>query len=297
VDGILNINKPAGRTSFSIVAQIRRLSRERRVGHAGTLDPVASGVLPVCLGKSTRLIEFLMETGKVYRARIEFGVTTDTYDAAGNIVREKDPSGIGREQLEKTLAMFRGEIKQVPPMYSALKHEGQPLYRLARQGITVERKSRPARIYRLDVIDWQPPLLDLEIECGRGTYIRSLAHDMGQQLGCGAHLKNLVRTRYGVFDIAHAMPISELEEAFREGSWQQSLFPADRALEHWPAVVLAKGDEDIVSNGGSVRLADDAVSGSAGGERCRAYTQDGRFLAVLRLDAAGGEWRPEKVFQ
>ena len=186
MDGILNINKPLGKTSFSIVSMVKRLSGESRVGHAGTLDPAASGVLPVCLGQGTRVIEFLLDAPKAYRAEIEFGVVTDTDDATGKIISRGDPSGINRRKLLSALDSFRGLISQTPPMYSAVKHHGKPLYKLARQGIEVERKSRLRWIYRLELTSWQPPLATIEVECSKGTYIRSLAHDLGQLLGCGA---------------------------------------------------------------------------------------------------------------
>jgi len=188
VDGILNINKPAGMTSFRVVALVRRLSGERRVGHAGTLDPAATGVLPVCLGRATRVVKFLMDTTKTYRAEIELGIATDTGDASGQIVQKGDPFSISREALESALVSFCGSIRQTPPMYSAVKYQGKPLYRLARAGITVERKSRPARIYNLELVDWQPPVFTIEVACGKGTYIRTLASDLGQVLGCGAYL-------------------------------------------------------------------------------------------------------------
>ena len=172
MDGILNVNKPPGMTSFDVVSIIKRLTREKRVGHAGTLDPMASGVLPVCLGRGTRVVEFLMDAHKVYRAQIELGMATDTYDAAGKVTRREDPSSIGRSRLEAALDSFRGRIRQIPPMYSALKHQGQRLYQLARAGVTVSRKSRRAVVYRLELIAFEPPLVTLEVECGKGTYIR-----------------------------------------------------------------------------------------------------------------------------
>lgn len=278
-----------------MVAQVKRLSGERRVGHAGTLDPIASGVLPICLGRATRLVEFLMETAKSYRAQIELGTATDTYDATGTVIQQGDTAGIGREQLEAALVPFLGIVAQYPPMYSAVKHRGQPLYRLARAGINVERQSRPVSIYRLEVLHWQPPLVTVEIDCGRGTYIRALAHDLGQRLGCGAHLKELVRLRYGPFDTGSAVSPDQLEEAFAGGNWQRLLYPMDIVLQHWPAVVLSQADEALISNGGAVSLAG-GESPAADGGRCRAYTEDGRFAAVMRFDAGKGEWRPEKVF-
>lgn len=301
MDGILNINKPPGKTSFGVVSLVKRLSGERRVGHAGTLDPSATGVLPVCLGQATRIVEYLVDATKSYRAEIELGVATDTYDACGRITRRGDASGISREQLESALAGFRGLIQQTPPMYSAVRHQGQKLYELARAGIEVERQSRPARIHRLELLDWRPPLATIEVECGKGTYIRSLAHDLGERLGCGASLKGLVRLRCSIFDIGNAVSEAQLEAAFRSGYWRRFIYPIDSVLCHWPAVVVSDAVEDMVRQGRPLSAEDAPCPESAGditsspsGERCRAYTADGQFLAVLRLE--GGQWRPEKVF-
>ncbi|MFC1902098.1 tRNA pseudouridine(55) synthase TruB [Chloroflexota bacterium] len=298
MDGILNINKPQNKTSFSIVALIKRLSGERRVGHAGTLDPAATGVLPVCLGRGTRLVEFLVDTTKTYRARIELGVATDTYDGEGKITQQGDASSISRGQLESALDSFRGSIRQIPPMYSAVKHQGQPLYKLARSGICVERKSRPAQVHRLEIIDWQSPVATLEIECGKGTYVRSLAHDLGQSLGCGAHLKSLIRTRCGLFDINDAVSISQLEEAFRYGYWHHLIYPVDIVLRHYNAIVVSDATEDIIRKGGSLVLenhGNSAENGCPGQDHCRAYTRDGRFLGVLRHHPEKGLWQPRKI--
>jgi tRNA pseudouridine55 synthase len=297
LDGILNIDKPSGKTSFSIVAMVKRLSGERRVGHAGTLDPAATGVLPVCLGRGTRIIEFLVNTTKTYHAQIELGVATDTYDSSGQITQQGDSSGINQPQLESALDSFRGSIRQIPPMYSAVKHRGQPLYELARAGIQVERKSRPAKIHRLELISWQPPVATVAVECGKGTYIRSLAHDLGQALGCGAHLKSLVRTRCGLFDIEDAISISQLEEAFRYGYWQHFVYPIDIVLQHHSAIVVNNTTEDIIRKGSPLILepGSSGENGYPGENHCRAYTLDGRFLAVLHRGPEKGLWQPKKV--
>ena len=292
MDGILNINKPQGRTSFSIVAQVRRLSRERRVGHAGTLDPAASGVLPVCLGQGTRVVEFLMDTTKAYRAEVMLGVTTDTYDADGVVIRRQDPAGLGRERIEKELANFRGLAWQTPPMYSALRYRGRRLYELARAGLEVKRQRRPTEIERLEIVDFELPLVTLEVVCGKGTYIRSLAHELGQALGCGASLKSLVRLRCGVFDIADAVSMTRLEEAFHDGSGHEFLHPIDVVLKHWGAVEVSEAVGQDIRYGRPVTLTED-IDGSY----CRAYCQDGSFLAVLGFKPEMGYWQPEKVFR
>lgn len=298
MDGILNINKPPGKTSYGVVAMVKRLSGERRVGHSGTLDPDATGVLPVCLGHGTRIVEFLMDTTKVYRAEIELGITTDTYDGSGKILKKSDPSCVSKQLVETALEAFRGTIRQTPPMYSALKHRGKPLYTLARAGISIARKSRTVKVHRLELVAWEPPVATVEVECGKGTYIRSLAHDLGQALGCGAHLKSLVRTRYGIFDIKDAVNMTQLEEAFRYGYGEHFVHPIDSVLQDLSAVVVDDAAEAAIRNGRPVALENgNSRSGKASSQQryCRAYSADGRFLGILRRVPDKGIWQPEKV--
>ncbi len=294
MDGILNINKPPGCTSFSVVGLVRRLSGQRRVGHAGTLDPAASGVLPVCLGRATRVTEFLMDKPKTYRAQVELGVATDTGDAEGQVLRRGDPTGITRDAVVTALENFQGEIQQVPPMFSALKHRGRPLYELARAGVTVERPARPAHVYRIDLLDWAPPLLTIEVVCGRGTYIRSLAMDLGEKLGCGAHLRNLVRTRVGPFDITDAISLPDLESSSRAGYWLRHLDSLDTVLLDRSAIIAGAATEEYIRHGRPLSV--EAVPAANADESCRAYTLDGSFLGVLRFNSATSQWQPEKVF-
>jgi len=308
MDGILNIDKPKGETSFGVVAKVKRLTGERRVGHAGTLDPQATGVLPVCIGQGTRVVEFLLGASKSYRAQIELGVATDTYDASGKITQVGDASGISREQLESELNSFCGLIQQIPPMYSAVKYQGKRLYELARAGIEVERKSRPAIIYNLELIEWQSPIVTIEVVCGKGTYIRSLAHDLGQALGCGANLKSLIRLKYGLFDIKDAVSLPQLEDAFRYGYWQHFVYPIDSVLLNWAAIVVSNDTKQLIKNGRPLTLVSNIGNGgtdylnpcsraqSSSGNRCRVYTLDGCLLGVLSFNPEKGQWQPEKVF-
>lgn len=291
VEGILNINKPAGMTSLEVVKIVKRLSGERSVGHAGTLDPGATGVLPICLGQATRVIPFIVEAHKIYLAKIELGVTTDTYDADGSITQKVDPSYITREQMEGVLPSFIGSILQKPPMYSAVKRQGKRLYDLARAGIEVEREPRRADIFRLKIMDWQHPLCTIAVECGKGTYIRSLAHDLGQSLGCGAHIVELVRLRSGLFDIDDSISIPQLEDSFQRNHWQDIIYPMDMVLEHWMAVIVSREKESAIRNGQQLALAAGEDT-----DYCRAYSIDGRFLAVLRFIPEKSLWQPEKVF-
>jgi len=309
VDGILNIDKPSGRTSFNIVATVKRLTGERRVGHAGTLDPAATGVLPVCIGQGTRIIEFLVDTTKAYRAEIELGVATDTYDSSGRITQTGDHSGINQSQLESALTTFRGPIQQTPPMYSAIKYQGKRLYQLARAGIEVERQSRPNKIHHLELTNWQPPVATLEIVCDKGTYIRSLAHDLGQVLGCGANLKSLVRLRCGLFDLRDAISLPQLEDACRYGYWQRFVYPIDTVISHWMAMVVSDDEGQAIKNGrplafkngdngeGTRHPKQRSPALASYANRCRIYTTDGYFLGVLHFNQEKEEWQPEKVFQ
>lgn len=289
-DGIIPIDKPAGWTSHDVVARMRRLLRQKRVGHAGTLDPAATGVLPICFGQATRVVEYLSESGKAYRATITFGVETDTYDAEGTIIATHDlPPDLDRAAIEAVLPRFIGDIMQVPPMYSALKRDGQRLYDLARAGVTVDLAPRPVHIASLTIISWSPPDLTLEIECGKGTYIRSLAHDLGAVLGPGAHLKQLVRTRVGPFALARAVSLERLAEALADGSWDRWIYAPDEALLDWRAAILADTNEQRLRHG--QMLAFPSITEAA---RLRAYSVDGRFLGML--ERAGEVWKPAKVF-
>jgi tRNA pseudouridine55 synthase len=322
-DGILNLNKPRGPTSHDIVDRVRRLTGVRRVGHAGTLDPMATGVLLLCIGKATRVSEYLMAGQKVYRARVRLGVTTDTYDAEGQIVVSIDPVQVSRAEVETALARFRGTIEQVPPMYSALKHEGEPLHKLARQGIEVKREPRQVEIPRLALIEWESPECTLEVTCSPGTYVRALAHDLGQAIGCGAHLTGLARLASGGFRLEDAVALDTFAQAAAEGRWVDLLHPVDAALARFPALHLDAEAARRLCAGQAIvappqpppppfdsapRLARGAPQGRCGGEvparqgrvgqggLARAYGPDGAFLALAIYDPAADAWRPHKVF-
>jgi len=292
MDGILNINKPSGKTSYSIVALVKRLTGEKRVGHAGTLDPLASGVLPVCLGQATRLVEYLMPATKTYLAEIELGITTDTFDMEGKVMTRRDFSAVTPEKIAAVLPEFCGRIAQKPPVYSALKQQGQPLYKLARAGVNVEVKSRPVNIESITLKDWHAPVLTLEVVCGKGTYIRSLANDIGEDLGCGGALRNLTRTRVGIFHYAAAVTPEQLQQACAAGYWENLLYPLDSIIEDWQTAVVSGETAKNIVNGVPVALAAGTAPGYA-----RAYGTDGLLLAVMRYDMEKQLWQPEKVFR
>src|SRR4051812_41927899 len=235
--GFLNIDKPAGMTSHDVVAHIRRAAQQKRVGHAGTLDPAATGVLVVALGNATRLIEYVQDsTSKRYIATVHLGATTATDDAEGEVLATAVVPPLDTIAIERVLEPFRGEIMQVPPMYSALHHQGRRLHELAREGLIVERAARPVAIERLELLDWSSPLLTLDILCSKGTYIRSLAHDLGAALGCGPHLQALRRTAVGGFVIEQATPLVLLEE--NPETIMSTLLPPEIAVVDWPMIML-----------------------------------------------------------
>jgi tRNA pseudouridine55 synthase len=292
LDGILNVNKPAGWTSFDVVAVIRGGSRQRRVGHAGTLDPAATGVLPVCLGSATRVIEYLFEARKTYVARVRLGIETDTYDGEGRVVAEREAGGVERAEVERALGRFRGEIEQVAPAFSAIKRDGVPLYRRARAGEAVTAPSRRVLIHRLELLAFEPPYLTLEVECGKGTYVRSLAHDLGRALAVGGSLAALERTRVGGFTVGDAVDLDRLRQELASGAWTDRLIAADAVLLDWPAAILDGESSQRLRNGRPLSIAATAATPPV---HCRAYTTGGDFLAVLRHED-GPVWLPEKVF-
>jgi tRNA pseudouridine55 synthase len=249
VGGLLNIDKPGDCTSYDVVAHIRRWTRVRRVGHAGTLDPQATGVLLIGLGTGTKLTQFLHECPKTYRATLQLGVRTDTYDAAGKVVGVCPVRGMSQGEVEAALAGFRGAIQQIPPMFSALKQQGRRLYTLARQGIDVERQARRVQIFRLSLLELTAATLSLEVECSSGTYIRVLANDIGTQLGCGAHLSALVRTATGPFSLAQALALPALEEAVRQNDWRRHLISLSAAVATFPALILTAAATQELAHG------------------------------------------------
>jgi tRNA pseudouridine55 synthase len=280
--GLLNLDKPAGLTSHDVVAHVRRRTHLSRVGHAGTLDPQATGVLLIGLGKGTKLVQFLQEYPKTYRATLQLGVRTDTYDATGRIVEVKAVGGITPAQVVAVLAGFQGVIEQIPPMYSALKQQGQRLYTLARQGLEVERQPRRVHISRLTLLACSAETVTVEVACSGGTYIRVLADDIGARLGCGAHLTALARTAIGPFALEDALPLPAFEAAVRQGVWQRSLISLSRAVAAFPALIVTPSAAQAIAHGRAPTMRE--VSRVAGAFEVDAtvaiLSPDGALLAV-----------------
>lgn len=299
MNGILLIDKPQGMTSHDVVRRVRRLLRTRRVGHTGTLDPLATGVLPVAVGEATRIVQFLMEGDKTYRAVLKLGETTTTQDAEGEVLECRPVAGVTAEAVAAASRSFEGVIRQLPPMYSALKKDGVPLYRLARQGIEVERESREVRIDRLQILDVDLPLITLEVDCSKGTYVRTLCHDLGLALGTGAHLVALRRTRSGSFTEADCVILEELET---DGTAAPPLLSVDEALRGMPALEVDAEATRRLADGIPPALASlSAAPGCPEGETVR-LMHAGTLLAVARfapgrLSEKRGDFELLRVFQ
>jgi tRNA pseudouridine55 synthase len=291
-DGFLIINKPLTWTSFDVVARARRLTGERRIGHAGTLDPLATGVLPLALGTATRFIEYLSDAGKTYDATVHLGVSTTTYDREGTVTATATGPLPDAGQIEAALASFRGPQLQLPRKYSAVNQHGKRLYELARSGQEVERRPRPITIYRLELVDVALPLVRLIVECSKGTYIRTLAHDLGAALGCGAHLAALIRTQHGPFTLTDAVSLETLAAGVADGTWQPWLRPADQVLGHLPAFTLTADEVRRTRQGqGLDRPAPAADTPTL----ARFYGPGDTFLALAAWQPQTGRWQPTKV--
>lgn len=297
--GILNINKPSGMTSHDVVAAVRRAARVRRVGHTGTLDPMASGVLLVCLDQATRVSQFLMSSDKLYRAQICLGQTTDTDDREGQVKLSRPvSSSLDAATIQKALANFVGEIAQVPPRYAAIKHRGVPLHRLARQGVDVQPTSRKVTIHAIQLCEWYSPMLTVNVHCGPGTYIRALARDLGEHLGCGGHLVDLVRLKSGQFHLEEAVDLGEVVRRL-PGSTRQELadilWPLDAALTGMARMTVDAEAENHLRYG---RQISGSPPGPDEGQPTlrRSYATDGTLVAIVRYDAHTGLWQPDTVF-
>ena len=297
INGFLNLYKPIGITSMEALRQVKRITGQRnKVGHGGTMDPLARGVLPVCFGQATRLMDHVVGGRKRYRMEIQLGVSTTTYDAEGEVVRERDPSGITLDAVEGAIQGYVGVVQQIPPMYSAIKVQGQRLYKLARAGIEVERKARPVEIHEIRILDCSPPILVLEVDCGRGAYMRSLAQDLGESLGCGGHVSDLVRLSSGNFHADEAITPDQLEEASNAtDGWEGHLHPVDWVLRDLKSISVNAQTEKHLRHGQSISFSGPVMEAGYL-EEFRAYSNEGRFLALVRCDRPSSTWRPLKVF-
>jgi len=285
VEGLLYIDKPSGPTSHDVVRTIRRLAGIRRVGHTGTLDPLATGLLIVCLGRATRLAEYLTGLDKQYVASIRLGQETDTYDAEGSVITEK-PVNISASQLDSALDHFSGEIEQIPPMFSAVKIDGQPLYTRARQGEVIERPSRLISIYDLRLIQWSSPNMEIQVHCSSGTYLRTIAHDLGQYLGCGGYLASLRRISVGDHLLEESIPLNDLTQE----NLTELIRSTDTAVRHLPREIFNSEQALAFFHGQSVPIQIEQQPGSL----VRAYDDKSRFVGII--ESVDNHWFPRKIF-
>jgi tRNA pseudouridine55 synthase len=293
MDGILNVNKPSGMTSHDVVQAVRRIVKEKRVGHTGTLDPLATGVLVLCVGKATRIARYLEAGEKAYNATMRLGVTTDTLDVEGRILETRSYDPPGRARLLRTLQSFTGALMQQPPAYSAIKVGGVPSYKLARQGKAEPLKPRQITIYGIELTAYEDPLVSFTVRCSKGVYVRTLCADLGETLGSGAHLTSLVRTRSGRFAIDHAITLDQLVDAFAAGSLDRVMISMDEALTDFPETAIGEAESTKILHGGRITLPQPLTADEAA-VLVRVRDRSGRLLALAR--AVKGELQPELVF-
>lgn len=295
ISGVLVIDKPVGLTSHDVVNIVRYGTGIRRAGHTGTLDPRASGVLVILVGPAVRLSEYVSASDKRYQAIIRLGASTDTYDADGRFTRMPvENMDVTEEQFEEALSGFVGEISQTPPPYSAIKIKGRRAYDMARKGETVEIQPRLINVHNLEMLEWAPPEVVVDIHCSSGTYVRSLANDVGEKLGVGGYLVGLRRTKSGRFSLRDATPLRKLQDAFKEGSWYKYLIPAAEALGEWPSIELTPEQVDSVAHGHRIPADPSVVPGPQ--NLARGVSMAGELVALMEYDVSTNEWQPKKVF-
>lgn len=291
--GIIVIHKEKGFTSHDVVAKLRGILHMKKIGHTGTLDPDATGVLPVALGKGTKLVDLLTDKEKTYEAVLHLGITTDTQDMSGTVLEEKQVS-VTEEEVKEVLKGFQGEQMQVPPMYSALKVNGKKLYELAREGKTVERKARQVCFYEITPLEIALPLIKIRVTCSKGTYIRTLCHDVGQRLGCGGCMEELLRTKVGRFSLEESYTLGEIERAVQDGTISEMIHPVEAVLADYPAIYADSYGDRLLQNGNP--LSDNLVSPQHKEGWVRMYASDGTFTGIFQWDKGKKKYYPVKMF-
>ncbi len=293
INGIIVIDKPTGRSSNHVLQQVKRLFNAQKAGHTGSLDPLATGLLPVCLGDATRISSYLLDADKSYCVEAKLGVVTDSGDSDGKVIAESPVPEIEQAQVEAIIQQFIGEQDQVPPMYSALKHQGQPLYKLARQGIEIERKARRVTIYDIKLLHLTADTIRLDVTCSKGTYIRSLLEDIGQKIGCGAHVTMLRRTSVAGYIESQAVIIDDLVTLSEQGlaSLDELLLPPEQALTDWPRFTLNAEQTQAVLHGQQLRLELEYL-----GQLLCLFNEDQQFIGIAEV-VEGGVLAPKRIFQ
>ena len=291
LDGIFNVYKEKGYTSHDVVAKLRGIAGQKKIGHTGTLDPDAEGVLPVCLGKATKVCDVLTDKTKTYQAVLLLGRRTDTQDISGACLEEQDTAGLTEEDVRRAVESFRGDYMQTPPMYSAMKVGGKKLCELAREGKTVERKARKVQIHRIEIRRMELPRVWIEVECSKGTYIRTLCDDIGEMLGVGGCMEELLRTRVGSFRLEDSVRLSQLEKYREAGTLGEHLIPVDCLFADCPRVDVTERLEPLLYNGNPLRHPE-----REDGQLVRMYDSSGRFIALYRYQQENHIYKNEKMF-
>mgnify|MGYP002303860240 CR=1 FL=1 len=293
INGIINVYKEKGYTSFDVVAKLRGILKTKKIGHTGTLDPDAEGVLPVCLGKATKVCDLLTDKNKEYVAVMLLGKVTDTQDTTGTVL-EEHPVEVTEEQVKEAVLSFTGEYMQVPPMYSALKVNGKKLCDLARAGVTVERQARPVQIYSIEIIKMELPRVCMRVRCSKGTYIRTLCNDIGEKLGCGGAMEELLRTRSGNFTLEESMALSQVEEAVADGTIGEKIVSIEDVLSMYPALTCTPEGDRLLGNGNPVP--EELVQGGNREEKVRMYKSSGNFTGIYGWDERKQKYVPVRMF-
>ena len=293
MDGVLNIRKEKGYTSFDVVAKLRGILHMKKIGHTGTLDPEAEGVLPVVLGKATKLVDLLTEKQKTYEALLHLGLETDTQDMTGKVLREQ-PVNVTEEEASAVIRSFLGEQQQIPPMYSALKVDGKKLYELAREGKIVERKPRTVHFYEIEIKKIELPYIRFSVTCSKGTYIRTLCHDIGQKLGCGGCMEELIRTRSGNFDLEDSMTLAQVEEAVKNGTIENRVIRIGQVLKDYPEIFCTREGDRLLENGNA--LSEKMVRNNHKEGWVRMCDSQGEFRGIYQWDNGKKRYQPQKMF-
>lgn len=293
MDGVLVVRKEKGYTSHDVVARLRGILHMKKIGHTGTLDPEAEGVLPVVLGKATKLAELLTDKEKTYQTVLRLGIETDTEDMTGTVLKEL-PVTVSEEEVRAVAARFLGEQQQIPPMYSAVKVNGKKLYQLAREGVIVERKPRNVYFREIQILDMALPEVKLSVSCSKGTYIRTLCHDIGRKLGCGGCMKELLRTRSGQFTLEESLTLDEIREYVETGCIVEHIHSIEEVLGDYPAVFCREEADRLLLNGNALGVEDAAGQEEEGW--LRMYTSAGRFAGVYQWHPESRSYRPVKMF-
>lgn len=297
IHGVINVYKEKGYTSHDVVAKLRGIAGQRKIGHTGTLDPDAVGVLPVCLGRATKLCDLLTDKDKTYEAVLLLGQETDTQDISGEVLRTGDTSTLTEESVREAIESFIGEYEQIPPMYSALKVNGKKLYELAREGKVVERKARPVRILNIDILEMDLPRVRFVVECSKGTYIRTLCNDIGEKLGCFGCMEELIRSRVSRFELKDSYTLAELQKMRGEGTLTDAVIPIDAMFSDYGKVTVMKKWEDLAYNGNIFpEKGAAAEEKQEDGATVRVYDETGNFIALYRYLERKKEYRIVKMF-